>query len=356
MSNYEEKVQEIIQEPQHLETVNKWLVSNTYQCSDFSDLSELYFHKKDETISLVLPTLNEEQTIEFIVTKILDTLNKEFKIIDEIIVIDGGSTDNTVSIVERLCRKYDILQVINESEILPRLKHKKGKGNQLWKGLYYSSSSIVLYCDTDIRNFDVHMIYGLIGPLLTKNVKFIKGYYERPLIIGENIRKSNEGGRVTELCARPLLNLFYPELAGFIQPLGGEYGGYRELLENVEYTSGYGVEVNILIEILQKYGLSTMGQVDLLSREHRHQNTSALSKMSFIIMTTILRKNMNKNLHSDLLIKKFEKTTNKYEKNNIFGDSDVNDYFTLIQNVPDDTLPAIKTLIKQPVLTNNFII
>ena len=243
-----------------------------------------------------------------------------------------------------MTKKYDLLKLVQEKDILPKAPFKKGKGNQLWKGLECSSGDIVLYCDSDLKNFDVRMIYGLIGPLLLRNIQFVKGFYERPLIINDDIQKKNEGGRVTELCARPMINLFYPELSGFIQPLGGEYGGYRNILENVQYMSGYGVEVNLLIEIYEKYGLNVMGQVDLLKREHRHQNTSALSKMSFIIMNTILTKHIKNPMNSNLLMKNFTQSVDENFKNNVTGDQIIHDQFLLIKNSHDEILPTIKTM------------
>ena len=314
--------------------------NNTFNSLDYSNIDLLNLMKKDRTISLVIPTLNEESTIEYIIRKIFSELNKDFQIIDELIIIDGNSTDNTINILNELTKEYKLLDVVFERDILKNYKCKKGKGNQLWKGLYYSKGDIVIYCDSDIKNFDIRMIYGLIGPLITTDLKFIKGFYERPLILN-NQAQSNEGGRVTELCARPIINMFYPELSGFIQPLGGEYGGYRDVLENVEYMTGYGVEVNILIEIYNKYGIEIMGQVDLLKREHRHQNTNALSKMSFIIMNTILRKNKDLNLNSNILIKNFNKNNDKYVKNNVYNDEYINEYFMLINDANDEILPSI---------------
>ena len=324
-----------------LDVVQKWLKNNTFNSLDFNNLYALYSNKSTKTISLVMPALNEESTVGTIIETIFQELNKEYQIIDEFVLIDGGSTDRTLEIVSRLTKKYDLLKLVQEKNILPNAPFKKGKGNQLWKGLECSSGDIILYCDSDLKNFDIRMIYGLIGPLLLRNIQFVKGFYERPLVINDNVQKKNEGGRVTELCARPMINLFYPELSGFIQPLGGEYGGYRNILENVQYMSGYGVEVNILIEIYEKYGLNVMGQVDLLKREHRHQNTSALSKMSFIIMNTILRKNKDLNLNSNILIKNFNKNNDKYIKNNVYNDEYINEYFMLINDANDEILPSI---------------
>jgi len=331
-------------EVQNLEKVQSWLQQNTFHCHDYQDLESLYHNKKGRTISLVMPTLNEEEHVGTIIETIFRDLNKDFQLIDEFVVIDGGSTDKTFDIVSKLSIEYKLLTLVKEHDILPKYQSKKGKGNQLWKGLYCSKGTIVLYCDSDLKNFDVRMLYGLIGPLLTTPVKFIKGFYERPLVISDTIQKSNEGGRVTELCARPMLNLLYPELAGFVQPLGGEYGGYRDILENVEYMTGYGVEVNMLIDILEKFGLKKMGQVDLLKREHRHQNTNALSKMSFIIMNTILRRNMKKQMSSKLLMKNFTQVVDSNFKNNVTSNTQIGEHFKLIDNAHDEPLPPLNEL------------
>lgn len=327
-----------------VQKVESWLQKNTFHCYDYKDLEMLYNNKNGRTISLVMPTLNEEDNVGTIIETIFRDLNQQYQIIDELVLIDGGSTDNTLDIVYDLEKKYELLNVVKESDILPDYKCKKGKGNQLWKGLHCSTGTIVLYCDSDLKNFDVRMIYGLIGPLLTTPIRFVKGFYERPLVISDTVQKSNEGGRVTELCARPMLNLLYPELSGFIQPLGGEYGGYREVLENVEYMTGYGVEVNMLIDILEKFGLKKMGQVDLLKREHRHQNTNALSKMSFIIMNTILRRNMKKQMSSNLLMKNFTQVVDSNFKNNVTSNTQIGEHFKLIDDAHDEPLPPLSEL------------
>tara|TARA_B100000989_G_C19489050_1_gene448893 strand:+ start:210 stop:1280 length:1071 start_codon:yes stop_codon:yes gene_type:complete len=338
------KSENCVKNEEYLTKLKTWLNKNTYNCLDYSDLYSLYCNKNNKTIAIVMPTLNEETTVGSIIENIINTMNKDNIIIDEFVLIDGGSKDNTIPIIEKLVKKYNILKLVHEKDILTNITSKKGKGNQLWKGLYCSKSDIILYCDSDLKNFDVQMIYGMIGPLLMENIMFIKGFYERPLVIDKNIKKSNEGGRVTELCARPILNLFYPELSGFIQPLGGEYGGYRDILENVHYMTGYGVEVNILIEIYEKYGINIMGQVDLLKREHRHQNTNALSKMSFIIMNTILQRQINKPLNNNLLIKNFYQNVDENFKNNITSDELIEDKFMLIKDAHDEVLPTIQEI------------
>jgi len=133
-------------------------------------------------------------------------------------------------------------------------------------------------------------VYGIIGPLLLDPaIQLVKGFYRRPLRVGGKTQAGG-GGRVTELAARPLLNLFYPELSGIVQPLSGEYAGRRAALEKAIFFSGYGVEIGLLIDVFEKYGLRSIAQVDLLERIHRNQNLEALSKMSFTIIQAVLRK------------------------------------------------------------------
>jgi glucosyl-3-phosphoglycerate synthase len=173
---------------------------------------------------------------------------------------------------------------------LPQYEARRGKGEALWKSLYLTRGDIIVWIDTDIVNIHPRFVYGIIGPLLhNPQIQFVKGYYRRPLKVGEKIQAGG-GGRVTELTARPLLNLFYPELSGVIQPLSGEYAGRRAALEQLPFSSGYGVEIGLVIDILDKFGLSAIAQVDLLERIHHNQPLEALSKMSFAIIQTVVRK------------------------------------------------------------------
>lgn len=166
-----------------------------------------------------------------------------------------------------------------------------GKGEVLWKSLYLTHGDIIFWLDTDVKNFSPKYVYGILGPLLSRdNIKFVKGFYKRPITGRKGEIRVGEGGRVTELTARPLLNLFYPELSGIIQPLSGEYGGRRKVLENLSFTSGYGVETSLLIDMVEKYRLGSIGQVNLGMRVHRNQKLQELSKMSFAITQTILSK------------------------------------------------------------------
>ena len=304
-----------------VDIIESWIKNNTFNYAFFKDFELLYKQKKEKTISLVIPTLNEEKTIEDILYKIINVLNKDFTIIDEIIVIDGGSKDNTQNILKKLMNKYKILKYIEEKNILSHHSNKKGKGIQLWKGLYFSKGDIVLYCDSDIEDFNIQLIYGLICPLLFNNIKFVKGFYNRPSFY-DDVKTQDQGGRVTELCARPLINSLYPELSGFIQPLSGEYGGYREILENIHFTTGYSVEIIILVEIYEKYGINVMGQSNLIERKHSHQNIHELSKMSFTIMIAILKRK------------------NIIYQGNVF----YNKFVSKIENIENELLPPLQNL------------
>lgn len=289
--------------------ISEWISNNTYDFSKYSDYNSLYKMKtlKNLTISVIIPTLEEEQTIGNILTVLINEVMEKIPLVDEIIVIDGGSKDKTVDICSSFVPK---IRLIHEEDVLSNFETKKGKGNQLWKGLYSTKCDIVTYMDSDLKNFHERFVVGILGPLLmTDNIKFVKGYYERKLSSSSST-SNNNGGRVTELCARPLLNMIYPDLSGFVQPLGGEYGGYTNIFRKVHYSSGYGVEVKLLVEIYEKFGLECMGQVNLYSKEHNHQPLNALTKMSYTIMKTILNTKYNISLNSTKLLIKNMKIDN----------------------------------------------
>ena len=339
----------------YLYDISNWLETNTFQLKDFSNLKNLENLKiqKGYTVSVVIPTLEEEKTIEVVLRYLIDKLILENKIIDELVVMDGGSKDNTILKILALQKEFpNYIKLHNQDDVLSNVCQYKGKGEALWKSLYVTKGDIVIYSDSDIKNFDERFIVGILGPLLIRdNIKFVKGYYKRPFILSENT-KSNEGGRVTELSARPLLNILYPQLSGFIQPLGGEYGGFREVLENIEYTSGYGVEVQTLIETLEKYGLESMAQTNLIERVHRHQPINALSKMSSAIMQTILKRKLDINtLNAGILIKNLNKENSNFVKSrsegqthcNCSGEDFSNDNFKFAL-INEQVLPAMQTL------------
>ena len=267
--------------------VDKWFAENTYHADEFKRIDQLLLLKQKQgvTISLALPALNEEATVGNVITTVKNALMDKFPLLDEIVLIDSDSTDNTHAIAEDLGIPVSIHQ-----KLLPKMGARHGKGEALWKSLLVTRGDILVWIDTDIFNIHPRFVYGVLGPMLIDpKIKFVKGFYRRPLKVGEKLQASG-GGRVTELAARPLLNLFYPELSGIIQPLSGEYGGRRTALEKLSFSSGYGVETGLLIGMFENFGLSSIAQVDLLERIHHNQSLEALSKMSFAILQTVIRK------------------------------------------------------------------
>ena len=260
-----------------------WIKTNTFHHSRFSDVKKLVDlkEKKNLKISLAFPTLNEEKTIGKEIEVIRNELQLKYPLIDEMAVIDSGSTDNT----RQIAREAGA-EVYLASDYLPGYGFVKGKGENLWKSLYILEGDIILWLDADIKNIHPKFAYGILGPLLEfDHICYVKGFYERPIKVGNKMRRSG-GGRITEILVRPLLSNFYPELSGFLQPLSGEYAGRREILENIPFRVGYGVEVGLLIDIYERWGLFSLAQVDLDRRVHRNRNLNELSRMSFAILHT----------------------------------------------------------------------
>ncbi|MFQ6067378.1 MAG: glucosyl-3-phosphoglycerate synthase [bacterium] len=275
--------------------VDEWIRTNTFHHSSFSNLSRLVELKKKKnlTISLAFPTLNEEETIAEEINVIKPKLQLEYPLLDEIAVMDSGSTDRTRESARKAGAK-----VYLADDCLPEFGSIRGKGENLWKSLYVLKGDIIVWIDADIKNIHPKFLYGIVGPLLEYDrLKYVKAFYERPLVLGKRMRSSG-GGRVTEILVRPLLANFYPELCGFMQPLSGEYAGRREVLEKVPFRVGYGVEMGLLIDIYEKCGLQGLAQVDLDKRIHKPQRLDALGRMSFAILHTFFTKLKEKNLVS----------------------------------------------------------
>ncbi len=268
-------------------SVDRWFAENTFDSEEFEDLERLVALKEQQglTISLGLPALNEERTIGKIITTVRGALMERHPLLDEIVLIDSNSIDRTVQVAESLG-----VPVYRHPEILPELGSYPGKGEALWKSLYVLKGDIIAWIDTDIVNIHPRFVYGILGPLLTSpGIKYVKGFYRRPLRVGDKLQAGG-GGRVTELVVRPLFNLFFPELSGLVQPLSGEYAGRREVLEWVPFFSGYAVETGLLVDILSQFGLHAIAQVDLKERIHHNQTLKALSRMSFVILQALLKR------------------------------------------------------------------
>ncbi|WP_035798781.1 glucosyl-3-phosphoglycerate synthase [Kitasatospora mediocidica] len=245
------------------------------------------------TVSVVLPALDEESTVGEIVTVIRRELMERLPLVDELVVVDSGSRDRTAEVAAAAGAR-----VVHRDAILPRLPAVPGKGEVLWRSLLVTSGEIVCFVDADLREFDPAFVSGIVGPLLTDPaIQLVKAMYDRPLALpmsgsaaGEGAVDPTGGGRVTELVARPLLNLHWPQLAGFVQPLGGEYAARRSLLERLHFPTGYGVELGLLVDALELAGLDALAQVDVGVRHHRHQDGQALGRMAATIYRTALER------------------------------------------------------------------
>lgn len=298
-----------------LMNIEHWLNRNTYHHSDFWDLKEMVKHKerKNLKISLCIPTLNEEKTIGKEVVLFKSELMNRYPLLDEIAVIDSGSQDKTLEVAANFGADTYL-----SSEIIPSLGVKMGKGENLWKAIYQLEGDIIVYVDADIKNIHPRFVYGLIAPLIYRDeVKYVKAFYDRPLAMSNNVRVSG-GGRVTEILTRPIFSLFYPELTAIIQPLSGEYAVRREVLHEIPFPIGYGVETSHLIDVYYKYGLEAFAQTDLDKRVHRNQATSSLGKMAFGILQTFLRRandhgKLSVNQEISTILRQFQAKADDYQ-------------------------------------------
>ncbi|MFF5368084.1 glucosyl-3-phosphoglycerate synthase [Streptomyces sp. NPDC013187] len=261
-----------------LEEVERWLSTRSWSAND-RPLHQILAAKQrtGQTVSVVLPALNEEATVGDIAAVIRHDLMRQVPLVDELVVVDSGSTDRTSEVAAAAGAR-----VVHRDEILPRLPAVPGKGEVLWRSLLVTSGDIVCFVDADLRDFSSDFVSGIVGPLLTDpDVNLVKAMYDRPLA-----GAAGQGGRVTELMARPLLNMHWPQLAGFVQPLGGEYAARRSLLEQLPFPVGYGVELGMLVDALHLVGLDALAQVDVGVRKHRHQDGQALGRMAAAIYRT----------------------------------------------------------------------
>jgi len=296
--------------------IKKWLKTNTFHHSAFWDLKHLVAEKQRQgmTISLCIPTLNEEKTIGKEVVIFKSELMDRYPLIDEIAVIDSGSTDQTLQIAESFGA-----DVYYSGDILPEEGFKRGKGENLWKAIYQLNGDVIVYVDADIKNIHPRFVYGLVAPLIYQpEIKYVKAFYDRPLAFSEGIRPSG-GGRVTEILTRPLFSLFFPELTAIIQPLSGEYAVRRKVLDEIPFPIGYGVETAHLLDVYSRYGLEAFGQTDLDQRVHRNQTTTSLGKMSFGILQTFLKRGEHLGIFKETpefykVLRQFQATDKEYQQ------------------------------------------
>jgi glucosyl-3-phosphoglycerate synthase len=253
--------------------------------SRFGDVAALAAAKHGQRIAVCIPTLDEGETIGAIVTSIREELMERHPLVDELLVIDSGSTDGTREIAAQ-----SGAQVFQSRDIAPEHGTFRGKGENLWKALHATDCELVCFIDGDIGNFDTRFVTGLVGPLLTDpEIGYVKAFYERPLTHPNGVRPTG-GGRVSEILVRPLLSLFYPELTAFLQPLSGEYAARREVFRSLAFPGGYGVELAHLIDLSRSLGLDAVAQTDLDQRLHRNRSDEELGRMSFGILQVLFRR------------------------------------------------------------------
>jgi glucosyl-3-phosphoglycerate synthase len=268
--------------------VAEWFRHRSYDHSEFADLDALVRRKQETgaTVSLVLPSRNVADTIGGIIDEV-GALNDRTSVplVDQTLVVDADSEDGTAEVAAR-----HGAEVYSENELMPQLGGAHGKGDAMWRSLAVARGDLVMYADADTRNFLPQFVYGTLGPILTvPQVRYVKAAYRRPFQSRENLEPDG-GGRVTELTTKPLFNLFYPELTGFVQPLAGEFVADRELFSSIPFLTGYAVETGIMIDVLQKVGLGAMAQVDLGTRQNRHQPLRSLSRMSYAVLRAVARR------------------------------------------------------------------
>jgi glucosyl-3-phosphoglycerate synthase len=264
--------------------VGQWACGRWSRLADWP-VERLLAAKQDSgrTVSVVLPALNEQDTVGDIVQAIRSELVLAAPLVDEVVVVDSGSSDRTAEVAARAGAL-----VVHRDRILPHVPAYPGKGEVLWRSLLATSGDVLCFVDADLREFDPALVRGLLGPLFADpSVQLVKAAYDRPLIDGGTVLPAG-GGRVTELVARPLINLHWPHLSGIVQPLAGEYAARRGLLERLPFACGYGVEFGLLVDSFDLLGLDALAQVDVGSRSHRHQDDRALGRMSSEIWQTAL--------------------------------------------------------------------
>ena len=299
-----------------MKKIENWLETNTFHHGEFWDLLKLVELKEKQglSISLCIPTLNEEKTIGKEIVIFRSELMERYPLIDEFAVIDSGSTDRT----REVAASYGA-DVYLASDILPSVGDKRGKGENLWKAIHQLRGDIICYVDADIKNIHPRFVYGLVAPLIHRQeVHYVKAFYDRPLAFSTGIRPSG-GGRVTEILVRPLFSLFFPELTALIQPLSGEYAVRRNVLESIPFPIGYGVETSHILDVYHEWGLEAFAQTDLDQRIHRNQTTLALGKMSFGILQSFLGRLQKYNLADKIpeletIYRQFQAQENRYEQ------------------------------------------
>lgn len=260
-----------------------WFERNTHHWREW-DLDQLMAAKGETRVSLVVPARNEAATVGDVVTRLREALVDTVALLDEVVVIDSDSTDGTAQVAADAGAA-----VFASAAIRPDLGTHPGKGEAMWKSLFVTTGDVIVFMDADLVEWDTHFVPGLLGPLLTRpSVALVKGFYERPGETGPL-----DGGRVTELVARPILSLLYPELAGLVQPLAGEWAVRRSLFASLSVPTGYAVELAALVDTVAALGVDAIAQVDLGTRDHRHQDLLDLGVMATQLIAAVQRRGLD---------------------------------------------------------------
>jgi glucosyl-3-phosphoglycerate synthase len=257
--------------------VRAWHRANSLHHSQFPP--ERLAERRSASVSICLPARDEARTIGPILEQLLPLRDRG--VVDQVLVVDE-STDGTAEIARELGA-----EVHAAAELMPEFGPVLGKGDKLWRALPRLHGEIVCFLDTDSELFGPHFACGLIGPLLERpELMFVKGYYRRPFRVGSTTLPDG-GGRVTELTARPLINQFYPDLAGVEQPLAGELAARRALLERLPFATGYSVDIALLLDAYAAVGLDGLAQVDLDVRQNAHQPLRDLGPMASAVLAAV---------------------------------------------------------------------
>ena len=264
-------------------STREWLAAHSHAHGDFAavDLVER-LHAKGETVTVVIPARNEAETVGDVVSVLRRELVEDTPLVHELVVIDSDSTDATAQVAADAGAT-----VHRAADIAPHLGSHPGKGEALWKSLFVTSGDHLVFVDADLTSWGPHFVTGLVGALTADPAtQLVKGWYDRVLDV-DGQPPSTEGGRVTELVARPVLDLWWPELAGVVQPLAGEWAVRRSLMESLTVPTGYGVEIASLIDTHARHGLAGIAQVDLGARAHRHQKDHDLAVMAAELLAVV---------------------------------------------------------------------
>jgi glucosyl-3-phosphoglycerate synthase len=268
------------------ERTKAWFSRRTSRWQDWP-LDQLLAAKQQHgvTISVVIPARNEQRTVASVVGSIARSLVRGVPLVDELVVMDSDSTDATADAAVAAGAA-----VYRTADVRPADGSFRGKGEALWKSLHVTKGDVLVFVDADLTSWGPHFVTGLVGPLLSvPQIQLVKGFYTRVWTESDG-STSTEGGRVTELVARPLISLWWPELTGVVQPLAGEWAARRSLMESLPIPVGYGVELATLMDTVTRHGLDAVAQVDLGSRAHRHQANHDLALMAAELMVVADRR------------------------------------------------------------------